>query len=463
MWILIKGKEIHMGRLDNLDNNDTVSDSAVKDTSVQESKSSAGGKPRLTGNYAWWFTADTASALSQSIRSFAISVVLLTLTGSTVQAGYMSALSYLLVGLTALMGGVIVDRYDRRKLLILSTLIGAVVYGITFIWGSLWGLNVVLLYAITVILGIKAGLLGNVSDILLREVVPPEELPVAMSLNQGRDATVSLLGSPLSGFLVTVSSVFPFAVATVLNLVGAFSAKFIKLRKQVEKHDDPGNSSHTTNSMKDQFRKAFKGFSLIHRTPILRRMVMVSVLFFPFINAVLNLLVYYTVNTEKSPLSAGWLESSTALGLLVGSLISARLVKKVDTGKIIILAFLVPVPLVFGAVFAPNYIVRLCFLLPIVLMLPAANASSGGFIMQIIPQNLLGRYFAVMSLLGVIFNPLMSLVVGYGLKYWGLRVTGTIFATGMLITALPSFSSLLRNIPTPDKWNDYAQTLTVKS
>ena len=83
--------------------------------------------------------------------------------------------------------------------------------------------------------------------------------------------------------------------------------------------------------------------------------------------------------------------------------------------------------------------------------------------MQIIPQNLLGRYFAVMSLLGVIFNPLMSLVVGYGLKYWGLRVTGTIFATGMLITALPSFSSLLRNIPTPDKWNDYAQTLTVKS
>ena len=52
MWILIKGKEIHMGRLDNLDNNDTVSDSAVKDTSVQESKSSAGGKPRLTGNYA---------------------------------------------------------------------------------------------------------------------------------------------------------------------------------------------------------------------------------------------------------------------------------------------------------------------------------------------------------------------------------------------------------------------------
>ena len=192
-------------------------------------------KPRLNGIYAWWFAADTTSALRNAIRSFAISTVLLILTGSTAQAGKLNALSSLLIGMTSFIGGVIIDRFDRRALLILSSAIGTAIYSAVSLWGGLWGLNTVVLYIMAILLAIKSGLLGTVSNVLLRSVVPAEELPTAMSLNEGRDATINLLGSPLSGLLVTVSSIFPFITAAVFNGTATLCAFFIRPEKVSER------------------------------------------------------------------------------------------------------------------------------------------------------------------------------------------------------------------------------------
>ena len=448
-------------------------------------------KPRLNGIYAWWFAADTTSALSNSIRSFAISTVLLILTGSTAQAGKLNALSSLLIGMTSFIGGVIIDRFDRRVLLILSSAIGTAIYSAVSLWGGLWGLNTVVLYIMAILLAIKSGLLGTVSNVFLRSVVPAEELPTAMSLNEGRDATINLLGSPLSGLLVTVSSIFPFITAAVLNGTATLCAFFIRPGKKsvngkTEIWSGKGKSQKTKipaadtvkgakdakggkdgkktvySVLREELLNSLKGLILIARTPVLRFIVILSALYFPLLNGIMSLLIFYTINSQKSPLSAGFLESAAAAGMLAGSLVSATIVKHFAAGKVAVTAFLVPIPFALGAVLAPNYIMRFCFLIPVVLMLPAANASIGGFTMYFIPKELLGRYFAVLTLLGVILNPIVSLYVGYGLALYGLTATGIVLVMLMATVSMASWNRTIRTIPKPDKWKEYAASITVQ-
>lgn len=95
-------------------------------------------KPRLNGIYAWWFAADTTSALSNSIRSFAISTVLLILTGSTAQAGKLNALSSLLIGMTSFIGGVIIDRFEGELSLSFHQL-SVQLYILPFLYGAVYG------------------------------------------------------------------------------------------------------------------------------------------------------------------------------------------------------------------------------------------------------------------------------------------------------------------------------------
>lgn len=82
--------------------------------------------------------------------------------------------------------------------------------------------------------------------------------------------------------------------------------------------------------------------------------------------------------------------------------------------------------------------------------------------MYFIPKELLGRYFAVLTLLGVILNPIISLYVGYGLALYGLTATGIVLVMLMATVSMASWNRTIRTIPKPDKWKEYAASITVQ-
>ena len=84
-----------------------------------------------------------------------------------------------------------------------------------------------------------SGFLGSATDAMLRSIIGVRDYSKALSLNRGRDATISIAGNPVGGFLYGVAPWLPFLVtvmiaAAVLNygvsgiaatmLVGAFAA-----------------------------------------------------------------------------------------------------------------------------------------------------------------------------------------------------------------------------------------------
>lgn len=101
-----------------------------------------------------WFVADSCTSLSSSIQGFAMPLIAQTVTGSPAQATLLDSIMTMISSVLRLPGGVVQDKYDRKKLMIAFGLIGFALFGICAALG--WAGS--LIYPVLMVLAICLGM-----------------------------------------------------------------------------------------------------------------------------------------------------------------------------------------------------------------------------------------------------------------------------------------------------------------
>jgi MFS family permease len=240
-------------------------------------------------------------------------------TGSTLATGAMLAANVtprLLLGSVA---GVFVDRWDRRRTLVVVNVLlalGLLPLLLATSLDRLW-----LVYVVALVQAVLAQLLRPAAGALLPRLVEDDELPKANSLNALSNDVSRLVGPPLGGLhglgAVAIADAVTFLAAALLTSMTTASAG-IPLRSAASAPAAPGSAAGPWLTV---WHEWLNGLGLVRRVRVLSVifvcMAIASVgegvmgtLFAPFTVSVLG----------GDSLSYGWLISAQAVGGILGSL-----------------------------------------------------------------------------------------------------------------------------------------------
>lgn len=345
------------------------------------------------------------------------------------------------------LAGVLVDRWDRHRLLILtqalalvqSALLAAVAFGAA---PGLW--TITLIIGLSLFQGfINAFDMPTRQAFLVDMVSNRDDLPNAIALNSSLVNGTRLLGPCIGGMLIAgVGTAWCFVVDafSYVAVLAALQAMRINLQKP---RQQPAPVWH---GLIEGFRYAF-GFAPIRSLLLL--LALISFMGMPYI----VLLPIFAANIlHGGPYAFGFLTGASGLGALIGALYLASRTTVLGLGRIIVLgSALFGTGLICFGLSCYLWLSLLCMLFTGFGMM-VQMASSNTILQTIVDEDKRGRVmsFYTMSFLGVV--PFGSLFAGLLAGRIGANYTvmlgGSLCLLGTLVFALrlPQLRILVRPI-----------------
>lgn len=170
---------------------------------------------RHNRNFRYLWFGEIVSLLGDWFNLIASATLIGTLTGSGVALGGLFVVRMLAPFLVSAFGGVIVDRYNRKTILIVTDFLrGVVVFGFLFVRRAE---DVPFLYLLTAIqLGIS-GLFFPARNAIFPDVVSRQELGTANALSSSTWSTMLAIGTALGGFVAGGFGVYTAFVIDALS------------------------------------------------------------------------------------------------------------------------------------------------------------------------------------------------------------------------------------------------------
>ena len=343
--------------------------------------------------------------------------------------GIVTALQFLPVMLLSMQGGVLADKVDKRKALIITNL-GS---GITaLILGALVIAKVATIdhvYVLAILLGIFSAIDGPIRQSFNVEVVGQADLTNAMGLNSANFHFGRLVGPAISGFLIAAFGTGPsFLINGISFVVVTFS--FLAVRTS-ELHIEEKSKSDGT------LKEAFK---YLKKRPDLQ-VIMITVFFAS--NFGLNMQIFNalmaTKEFHKGAASYGFLGTLVGLGTLTGALIAARKDRTKNTNFVPLAAINFGVWITALSV-APTYTIY-ALILPITgISAITTMISANTFVQANSDVAIRGRIMGIYMFIFMGGTPIGSPLIGYCSEQLGIRWTmagcGVITLTAAILSLL---------------------------
>ncbi|MFD6137065.1 MFS transporter [Isoptericola sp. NPDC060257] len=390
----------------------------------------------------------TTQSLGGSVARFAVPLLALGLTGSAAAAGTIAAVGQAGALLATLPAGVVADRTDRRRLVVVAASVAAVLWASAVVAAALGGLTAWHLAAVLCGSAVAAAFLDPAISGAFRAVVPTAQLPTAYATAQGRDAVAGIAGGPVGGLLYGVAAALPLVGAVVGHAATALCAWFVRA---------PLNDDVTQARATRPLAALREGLRYVWAVPLFRASLGLFVAVNVAVNGMLVGINLELARTGTPPVLIGVVGTVAAGSMLLGALAAPALVARLRLGVLTVLA-LVPVVLAFvGMALLQTYVAYVVLVGVGMLMVPAVNSAMAGYTAAITPDRMQGRLASVLGLSGVAAMPLAPLVGGTLLEAGGIGVV--LWTLVALLAATVVGLALVRSlwrVGTPDTWADDA-------
>lgn len=258
-----------------------------------------------------FLSAQTISLFGSSLVQYAIVWYITLITSSGVMMTVSTLCGFVPQILISLFAGVWIDRYDRKKMIMLSDTaiaLSTLLLAIVFLSGFK---NIGLLFAVLVIRSAGAGIQTPAVNAVIPQIVPKERLMKVNGINSTLTSLMMFMSPAVSGAVLSVASfetTLFIDVATALIGVGITSTVRIKRL-------NPGNAQSSLVEIKG-------GFAYLKENPFIKKLLVFQlvILFLISPSAFLTpLMVSRTFGAEVWRLTAS--EMTYSLGMILGGLL----------------------------------------------------------------------------------------------------------------------------------------------
>jgi predicted MFS family arabinose efflux permease len=369
-----------------------------------------------------WIGACTSS-IGTWMQSVAQNWLVLDLTNSPRMLGLDAFLGQIPIFLFSLIGGVIADRMDRRRLLVSSQFVQmscALALALLFAVGRV---EVWHILALSFVVGLAQAFGGPAYQALVPTLVPPRELSNAIALNSIQFNLARVIGPMLGGIaLTTIGAAWCFA-ANGVSYFAPIIALLLLPRRPL-----PRTGITLFSSLKE-------GLNFVAKREGLPQLIILAFCMTAF---GIPLLVYIPVVVRDvfhlGAATFTWMLVTSGAGAVLGALIVAALGHAQDKGRIALLTLAILGVLIAGFGLSRSLLLSyvLLFLGGVALMAVFAMISS--LVQLIVPDEMRGR---VMSVYNVAFRggmPFGALISGDLISKW--NVHSVLAGNGVILFAI---------------------------
>jgi MFS family permease len=373
------------------------------------------------------WSGQTVSTLGSQVSLLAFPVLFLAITRSPAQTGLLTALRllpYICFGLPA---GALIDRWDRKRVMLICDALRALAMGSIPLALALGYLTSVQLYLVTFIEGALALFFGLAETACLPRVVPKQQLHDATARQQIAESAASVAGPSLFGVLYGVGgAAFPFLVDACSYAASVVSLLFVRAPLQAERVAVP---RHLWGEVRE-------GVAWLWQHPLIR--------FLALLVGGLNLSSFgYTLivlvlaeQLGASEVAIGLVFAAGGVGALIGALLVGPLQRRFGFSSLLIGTTWLWAITWLPFLFAPNVLVLGVAMTISFVVVPIFLTVQYTYRLSQIPDQLQGRVNSVFRLVLVASQALGLVLTGALLQAFGPFLTVLLFVPqGILAVA----------------------------
>ena len=371
--------------------------------------------------------------LGSVVSGIAFPLLVLAMTHSPATAGIARFLGWLPYILFQLPAGAVVDRVNRRRLMIACD-VGRMLAVVSIpLAGWLGLLSIVQIVVVAFVEATLFVLFRLAETSAIRIVVHPEQHSAALSQNEARIRAANLLGVPIGGFLFDLGRTLPFLADAVTYLISLATLLLIRA---------PFEEARTA-ERRHVLVEIREGFSWLWGQPY----ILITNLVASATNAIFQIVVLAVIVAQQHRGATGTVIGLTLAGLglggLAGSVVGGWLAKRVRPNRIVLTTIWL------WAAFTPltgligNNVLLMAVLGSFSFMGALWNIAGNTIYFRLIPDRLIGRVTSVASMTAFGALPLGALAAGLLVQAFGPATAGLVAGAGMLAlavvtTAVPS-------------------------